>query len=236
MKDRFFRIFVLTGAGISAESGIPTFRDKGGLWEKYDLEEVATPEGFRRNPRLVHEFYNQRRKELLKVKPNEAHYALARLKREHPGEVFVVTQNVDDLHERAGTPEVIHIHGELLKVRCEGCGLVFREEGEVWPETRCPSCGRAGLLRPHVVWFGEVPLFLDKVYEFLKGCDLFVAVGTSGTVWPAAGFVEVARNFGAHCVEVNLKPAENSHLFHEHRYGPATKEVPKLVKELLGES
>ncbi|QJA05945.1 NAD-dependent deacylase [Thermosulfurimonas marina] len=232
---RFQRLVILTGAGISAESGIPTFRDPGGLWERYSLEEVATPEGFRRNPRLVHEFYNARRRDLLRVRPNPAHRALAELERRFPGEVLLVTQNVDDLHERAGSKRVLHIHGELLKVRCEACGGIFREEGEVFPETPCPACGKTGGLRPHVVWFGEEPFYLPEVYEALLSCDLFVAIGTSGTVWPAAGFVEVARRAGAHCVEINLKPAENAHLFQEHRYGPASREVPKWVEEILRE-
>lgn len=227
------KIFILTGAGISAESGIPTFRDAGGLWQRVDLNKVATPEGFQEDPDLVHEFYNKRRKELLKVKPNPAHYALAKLEREFPGEVVIVTQNVDDLHERAGCRNVIHMHGELLKVRCMFCGKVFRETGDVFTSTPCPSCKRKGGLRPHVVWFGEVPFFLDKILKELEECDLFVAIGTSGTVYPAAGFVELARNQGAKCVEINLKPAENAHLFHEHRYGPASKEVPKWVEEVL---
>jgi len=227
------KIFILTGAGISAESGIPTFRDSGGVWKRYDLTEVATPEGFRRNPDLVHEFYNQRRKELLKVKPNPAHLALVELEKHYPGEVLVVTQNVDDLHERAGTRNLIHMHGELLKVRCELCGQVFRETGEIFSHTPCPACGKAGGLRPHVVWFGEMPLYLEEIYEALKKCDLFVAIGSSGTVYPAAGFVEVARESGAYCLEINLKPAENAHLFHEHRYGPASKKVREWVKELL---
>ncbi len=229
------RLVILTGAGISAESGIPTFRDPGGLWEKYDLSEVATPEGFRRNPRLVHEFYNARRRDLLRVKPNPAHYALAELERKWSGDFLLVTQNVDDLHERAGSRRVIHIHGELLKIRCEHCGGVFRETGEVFPETPCPGCGRPGGLRPHVVWFGEEPFHLPEVYEALSRCHLFVAIGTSGTVFPAAGFVEVARAAGARCVELNLTPAENAPFFHEHRYGPASQVVPAWVKEILKE-
>ncbi|OAG27834.1 Sir2 family NAD+-dependent deacetylase [Thermodesulfatator autotrophicus] len=230
---RISKIFILTGAGISAESGIQTFRDKGGLWEKYNLEEVATPQGFRQNPRFVHEFYNQRREDLLKVMPNPAHYALARLEREFPGEVLLVTQNVDDLHERAGSRKVLHMHGELLKVRCEACEAIFKEEGEIFPETRCPKCGREGTLRPHVVWFGETPFYLDKIYRALKECDLFVAIGTSGTVYPAAGFVVIAREAGAWCVELNLEPSAMADYFHEHHYGPASKIVPAWVNEVL---
>ncbi len=232
-SERFKHIVILTGAGISAESGIPTFRDKGGLWERYRLEDVATPEAFARNPELVHAFYNQRRKELLKVQPNAAHYALARLEKEYPGEVLLVTQNVDDLHERAGSQNLIHMHGELLKVRCEFCGHVYREEGEVFVHTPCPKCGEKGGLRPHVVWFGERPLFLDEIEKALKRCDLFVAIGTSGTVYPAAGFVQVARLSGAYCVELNLEPSAIAHLFHTHYYGKASQVVPQFVEELL---
>lgn len=233
MKRRFEKIVILTGAGISAESGIPTFRDKGGLWERVSIEEVATPEAFLRQPDFVHEFYNLRRQELLKVKPNAAHYALARLEREWPGKVLIVTQNVDDLHERAGTRNVIHMHGELFKVRCTKCGHVFREEGAIYTSTPCPRCGEAGGLRPHVVWFGEMPFFLEEIEKALKECDLFAAIGTSGTVYPAAGFVAVARSAGAYCVELNLKPSAVSDLFHEHRLGPATQVVPAWVEELL---
>ena len=227
------RIVILTGAGISAESGIPTFRDKGGIWERYRLEEVATPEAFRKNPDLVHEFYNLRQRELLKVFPNAAHHALAELEREYPGEVLIVTQNVDDLHERAGSRNVIHMHGELLKVRCEKCGHIFRTEGEIFTSTVCPACNQKGGLRPHIVWFGEIPFHLEEIYRVLEICDLFVAIGTSGTVYPAAGFVEIARQAGAWCVELNLKPSAVADLFHEQHYGPATRVVPAFVQELL---
>ncbi len=231
--SRVERIVILTGAGISAESGIPTFRDKGGLWERYSIEEVATPEAFQRNPAFVLDFYNRRRKELLKVEPNAAHFALARLEREFPGEVLLVTQNVDDLHERAGSRRIIHMHGELLKVRCEKCGHVFRTEEDVTVETPCPKCKQRGALRPHVVWFGEMPFHLEKIWQALQKCDLFLAIGTSGTVYPAAGFVEIARRAGAWCVELNLEPSAVAELFHEHHYGPATKVVPAFVEKLL---
>ncbi len=234
--QEFRRIVILTGAGISAESGIPTFRDKGGLWEKYRIEDVATPEAFRKDPAFVLEFYNRRRRDLLKVKPNAAHYALARLEREYPGEVLLVTQNVDDLHERAGSRRIIHMHGELLKVRCEGCGHVFKTEEDIFTTTPCPSCGKKGTLRPHVVWFGEMPFQLEEIWQALQGCDLFLAVGTSGTVYPAAGFVEIARRAGAWCVELNLEPSAVADLFHEHHYGPATKVVPAFVEGLLQRS
>ncbi|AEH45386.1 Silent information regulator protein Sir2 [Thermodesulfatator indicus DSM 15286] len=231
--NQISKIVILTGAGISAESGIQTFRDKGGLWEKYSLEEVATPQGFRKNPRFVHEFYNQRRRDLFKVKPNPAHYALARLEQEFPGEVLLVTQNVDDLHERAGSRNLLHMHGELLKVRCEACNVILKEEGEIFPETKCPKCGRQGTLRPHVVWFGEMPFYLDEIYKALKECDLFVAIGTSGTVYPAAGFVMIARECGAWCVELNLEPSTVADYFHEHHYGPASEVVPVWVDKIL---
>ncbi|WP_456370327.1 Sir2 family NAD+-dependent deacetylase [Thermodesulfatator atlanticus] len=226
-------IVILTGAGISAESGIQTFRDKGGLWEKYRLEDVATPQAFRKNPAFVLDFYNKRKKDLLKVEPNAAHFALARLEKEYPGKVLLVTQNVDDLHERAGSKNLIHMHGELLKVRCEHCGAIFREEGDIFVDNPCASCGKSGGLRPHVVWFGETPLFLEKIYSALNECDLFVAIGTSGTVYPAAGFVVVARKAGAYCVELNLEPSAMADYFHEHHYGPATKIVPTFVEKLL---
>lgn len=233
MRRKFKHIVILTGAGISAESGIPTFRDKGGLWEKFRLEEVATPEAFQKNPDFVNEFYNLRRKELLKVRPNAAHYALAKLEREYPGKVLLVTQNVDDLHERAGSRKIIHMHGELLKVRCEKCGYVFKTHEEIFTTTPCPACRQKGGLRPHVVWFGEMPFQLEEIWENLQKCDLFLAIGTSGTVYPAAGFVEISRQAGAWCVELNLKPSAMADLFHEHHYGPATQVVPAFVEVLL---
>ncbi len=231
MRARF--IVILTGAGISAESGIPTFRDQGGLWQRYRLEDVATYEAFKRQPDLVHEFYNQRRRDLQRVEPNAAHKALARLEQEYPGKVLLVTQNVDDLHERAGSKNILHMHGELLKVRCEKCGHLYVETGAVTTATPCPRCGTQGALRPHVVWFGETPLFLEEIYAALKACDLFVAIGTSATVYPAAGFVLVAREAGAWCVELNLAPSAAADLFHEHLYGPATKVGPAFVERLL---
>ncbi len=226
-------IFILTGAGISAESGIQTFRGAKGLWKEYRIEDVATPEAFDRNPDLVHEFYNQRRKDLLKVKPNAAHYALARLEKEYQGKVLVVTQNVDDLHERAGTTNLIHMHGELLKIRCTNCNAIFQETGEISTKSVCPECGKKASLRPHIVWFGEMPLYLEEIYKALEACDLFIAIGTSGTVYPAAGFVGVARRNGAYCVELNLEPSLVAKFFHEHHYGPATKVVPDFVEKLL---
>jgi NAD-dependent deacetylase len=232
---RYQRIVVLTGAGISAESGLGTFRDKDGIWTKYDLEEVATPQGFARNPAFVHEFYNARRVNLRDAAPNAAHVALAELERRHPGQVLVVTQNVDDLHERAGSRNVLHMHGELLKARCESCGQVANWPGDLGTDTLCPACRVPGYVRPHVVWFGEMPFHMPKIELELAVCDLFVSIGTSGNVYPAAGFVaEVRRHGRAHTVELNLEPSEGASQFAEARQGPATAMVPAFVNELIG--
>ena len=193
------QIVILTGAGISAESGLPTFRDANGLWENHRVEEVATPEAFAHHPALVHRFYNLRRAALKTVSPNAAHGALAQLQHAYPEHVTLVTQNVDDLHERAGSSKVIHMHGELLQIRCERCKDVRRWEDELSSGLPCSSCGEAGALRPDIVWFGEMPYFMNEISERLAQCDLFVAIGTSGLVYPAAGFVRAARTAGAHC-------------------------------------
>jgi len=227
------RIVILTGAGISAESGIRTFRAADGLWEEHRVEDVATPEAFDRDPDLVHRFYNMRRRQLLSdaVRPNDAHRALARLERELPGQVLVVTQNIDDLHERGGSADVIHMHGELLTSRCLACGLAVETRGDVDGATACPACGAIGRLRPNVVWFGEVPLQMDRIQEELAACELFAAIGTSGNVYPAAGFVHFADAMGARTVELNLEPSRS--LFAEVREGPATLTVPAWVDDLL---
>lgn len=230
------RIVVLTGAGISKESGLATFRDPDGIWATVSVEEVATPEAFARNPERVHAFYNARRRALLsdEVEPNGAHLALARLEREWPGDVLVVTQNIDDLHERAGTKNLSHMHGELLKARCQACGSVHPWHGDMELSSRCPTCGEAGELRVHVVWFGEFPFEMDRIYEALAACDLFLSIGTSGNVYPAAGFVREARSNGrAHTVELNLEPSEGATLFDEARHGPATDLVPAFVERIL---
>ena len=230
-------IVVLTGAGISVESGLPSFRGKGGLWEGYRLEEVATPEAFARDPATVQRFYDQRRRQLLgqDIHPNAAHLALAALERRWPGEVLVVTQNIDDLHERAGTRNLIHMHGELLKARCTACESVHLWSSDLSDSHQCPACAGNNRLRPHVVWFGEMPLDLDRIYDALTACDLFVAIGTSGQVYPAAGFVETVRAAGgSHTMELNLEPSVAGPLFAEQRGGPATELVPGLVTELLG--
>ena len=193
----FHRIVILTGAGLSAESGLGTFRDKDGLWTKYDLSKVATPEGFARDPALVHEFYNMRRRGLLKAAPNTAHHALARLEREHTGAVTVVTQNIDNLHEAAGSKRLIHMHGELLKSLCARCGAKQPWQEDLSTDLACSACSEAGGLRPDVVWFGEMPYHMEEIEYLLAKADLFVSIGTSGTVYPAAGFVQAARTFGA---------------------------------------
>ncbi|MEZ5994467.1 MAG: NAD-dependent deacylase [Hyphomonadaceae bacterium] len=227
------RIFVLTGAGVSAESGLSTFRDQGGLWARYDLAEVASIAGYERNPAKVLEFYNLRRANLAGVEPNAAHQALARLERSGQGRaVTLCTQNVDDLHERGGSQRVIHMHGELNKVRCHGCGAVSFADGDLRLDLACDACGRIGGLRPHVVWFGEAPLELDAIYDKLARADLFVSIGTSGAVYPAAGFVAAARRAGLETMEINLEPSENAALFNSARYGKATEAVPAWVDEL----
>ena len=227
------RIVILTGAGLSAESGLATFRDKGGVWARYDYREVATPEGFARNPALVHQFYNMRRRDLRNVAPNAAHLALARLEQEHQGEVLVVTQNVDNLHEAAGTRNLIHMHGELLKVYCTECRQGRSWSDDLSAELACPDCGKAGGMRPDIVWFGEVPYRMEEIADALGRADLFVSIGTSGNVYPAAGFVAEARANGARTIELNLEPSEGATFFHEAIHGPATKIVPAFMDGLL---
>jgi NAD-dependent deacetylase len=229
---RFERIVILTGAGLSAESGLGTFRDKGGLWSQFPLEEVATPEGFARNPARVLEFYNFRRRKHRDAKPNAAHVALARLEREHGGDVLTVTQNFDVLHEAAGTVNLIHMHGELTRALCAGCGTSTPWSEDLSVETACQACGAASM-RPDVVWFGEMPREMDRIGEALQACDLFISIGTSGSVYPAAGFVAEGRASGAHTVELNLEPSDGATLFAEAFYGPATEIVPAYVERLL---
>ena len=229
-------IAILTGAGISKESGLDTFRDEGGIWSQVRLEDVATPEAFARNPALVHEFYNRRRAGLLDpaIQPNDAHRALARLERDWPGAVLLVTQNIDDLHERAGSTELLHMHGELLKGVCAFCGDVTEQRGDLSVDTVCAACSRAGGMRPNVVWFGETPFFMADIEIALKHCGVFVSVGTSGSVYPAAGFVHMADMAGCpRKVELNLEPSEGATVFDETVYGPATEIVPAFVDSLL---
>ena len=226
------RIVILTGAGISAESGIDTFRSAGGLWEQHRIEDVATPEGFARNPNLVLGFYDMRRAALAAAEPNPAHEALARLEREFRGEVLLVTQNVDDLHERGGSARVLHMHGELKSALCTACETRSRWEATMIDRPPCPVC-RAPTLRPDIVWFGEMPYEMGRIYQTIEACDLFVSIGTSGAVYPAAGFVAEARSNGARTLELNLEPSEGSRMFHETRLGPASIVVPAWVDEVL---
>jgi NAD-dependent deacetylase len=230
------RLVVLTGSGVSAESGVPTFRDKNGVWAKYDYRQVATPEGFAANPALVHEFYNSRRRNLQNVAPNPAHFALAELEAalgERGGELLLVTQNVDNLHERAGSKNLLHMHGELAKVRCENCGAVSASADDLSSETACAACRVRGAMRPHVVWFGEMPLHLGKITDAIAQASGFVSIGTSGSVYPAAGFVSEARAYGIPCTELNLEPSENASLFTDRAYGPAGDIVPKWARAIL---
>ena len=227
-------IVILTGAGISAESGLATFRGADGLWEGHRVEDVATPEAYARHPALVHSFYDARRDRLGEVEPNAAHQALARLDAEWPGELLIVTQNVDDLHERAGARRLLHMHGELTRGWCLACDDRFRWNGPMGEGASCPGCQVQGRVRPDIVWFGEMPYEMERIDEALQSADLFVSIGTSGAVYPAAGFVQTARYCGAHCVEMNLEPSQGSYFFDESRMGRARDLVPDWVKEVLG--
>ncbi|HWU04100.1 MAG TPA: NAD-dependent deacylase [Novosphingobium sp.] len=236
-------IVILTGAGCSAESGIDTFRDandgRGGLWEQHRVEDVATPEAFERDPDLVLRFYDMRRAAIQTKAPNAAHLALARLEREWPGKVpggsvTLVTQNVDDLHDRAGSQKLIHMHGEHLSAWCTACDARHHWRAALIDRPACPSCGVAAL-RPDIVWFGEMPYRMEEIYAALRGVDLFVSIGTSGAVYPAAGFVQGAREMGAHCLELNLERSQGSRLFDETRLGPAGQLVPAWVSQMLGD-
>jgi NAD-dependent deacetylase len=260
----FRNIVVLTGAGVSADSGLATFRGADGLWEGHRVEDVATPEAFQRDPALVHQFYDARRARLSEVEPNAAHRALARLDAEWPGELLIVTQNVDDLHERAGANRLLHMHGELAKGWCLACGERFPWQGPMSPSTvrpepveglhfsrdasegqpfdklrtngsvnACPSCQAVGQIRPDIVWFGEMPYEMERIEDALRGADLFVSIGTSGAVYPAAGFVQTARYCGAHCIEMNLEPSQGSIFFDESRMGRAAELVPAWVEEMV---
>ena len=226
-------IVVLTGAGISAESGLATFRAADGLWEGHCVEDVATPEAYGRDPELVHQFYDARRARLAEVEPNAAHRALARLEAAWTGDFLLVTQNVDDLHERAGTRRLLHMHGELNRGWCMACDARFGWSGDMGQGAACPACGVAGRVRPDIVWFGEMPYGMERIEDALARADLFVSVGTSGAVYPAAGFVRTARYCGARTLELNLEPSHGSVFFDESRTGPAGVLVPEWVDELL---
>lgn len=229
-------IVILTGAGISAESGLATFRGPEGLWEGHRVEDVATPEAFARDPVLVRRFYDARRENLARVEPNDAHRALARLDKEWPGELLIVTQNVDDLHERAGANRLLHMHGELKSGWCRACDARMPWEGEMGGHAMCPECGVPGQVRPDIVWFGEMPYDMERIDDALQQCDLFVSIGTSGAVYPAAGFVQTARYRGARTLEMNLEPSLGSYMFDESRTGKAGDLVPVWVDEVLAQS
>lgn len=233
IRNSVNNIVVLTGAGVSAESGLATFRGPDGLWEGHRVEDVCTPEAFRRDPALVHAFYDARRAKLGAVEPNDAHKALAQLDAEWRGELLLVTQNVDDLHERAGSTRLLHMHGELTKGWCLACDKRFAWTGAMGEGAQCSQCGASGHVRPDIVWFGEMPYDMDRIDEALRNADLFVSIGTSGAVYPAAGFVQTARYCGAATLEMNLDPSLGSTFFDESRIGPAGKLVPEWVDELL---
>ncbi len=229
-------IVILTGAGISKESGLDTFRDANGLWNKVRIEDVATPEAYARDPERVLEFYNKRRHSMLGngIRPNSAHLALAELERIFPGNFLLVTQNIDNLHERAGSTNLLHIHGEIQKVRCTACQKPQVFKSALTLTSVCNHCGTIGDMRPHVVWFGEMPFHMEEIETALELCDLFVSIGTSGNVYPAAGFVERVKNSGrGHTVELNIEPSEGATLFAEAHYGPATEIVPTYIKKIL---
>ena len=225
------KVVVLTGAGISAESGVPTFRDANGLWHGHRVEEVATPEGFELQPRVVHQFYDARRAALAEVDPNPAHHALARLEDTLGDDLLVVTQNIDDLHERGGSRRVLHMHGQLRSALCRGCGRRMPWHRHLVDYPPCPSCGVTDL-RPDVVWFGEVPYGMDRIHQALDEADLFVSIGTSGAVYPAAGFVHHALRRGARTLELNLEPSAGTEMFDQARHGPASELVPAWVDEM----
>lgn len=229
------RIVVLTGAGISAESGIRTFRGVDGLWEGHSIEDVATPEGFMNDPALVYKFYNQRRRQLADpaIKPNAAHLALAALENEMGNDFLLVTQNIDDLHQRAGSHRVLPMHGELRTARCQLCAAINPWLEDFTDADTCPSCAKAGGLRPHVVWFGEMPLFMDEIQTALLQADVFAAIGTSGNVYPAAGFGALAARAGAQTYEINLEPSKVVSDFDHAITGPATQTVPAWVADML---
>jgi NAD-dependent deacetylase len=228
-------IIILTGAGISRESGLQTFRGPGGLWNGIRAEDLATPEALERDPDRFHAFYNLRRRRLLdpEVAPNAAHLALARLERETGESLLLITQNVDNLHERAGSVNLLHMHGELLKTRCVRCNGTFDWEKDIRGEDACPRCGQSGTLRPDIVLFSERPYFLEEIDEALERCRMFVSIGTSGSVYPAAGFAGRACQCGAHALELNLEPSAGASVFHEGRYGRAGEIVPAWVDEAL---
>lgn len=233
MNKTYKHIVFLTGAGISAESGLSTFRSENGLWNKHRVEDVATIEAYLKNPDYVHQFYNDMRPELFKAQPNRAHLAITELQKKYPAQIDVVTQNVDTLHEKAGNQNIYHIHGQINQIVCLNCGHVFDTWGDITSEDKCEQCETIGMLKPNIVFFGENLLYMDKVDNLLKSCDLFISVGTSGVVYPAAGFVQIAKMFGADTIELNMEKTSNNRLFDRHIYGPAGTTLPALVTELI---
>lgn len=234
MTRKYQNIVILTGAGISAESGLATFRSADGLWNNHRVEDVASVEGFQRNPELVHDFYNNLKEEVQKAKPNPAHRAITHLQQEYPGAVVsVITQNVDTLHEKAGNTNVLHIHGQINQAVCLNCGHILETFGDVTTETACSTCHVPGMMKPNIVFFGENLLCMDKVDPLLRRCDLFISVGTSGVVFPAAAFVQTAKFYGADTIEFTLEPTSNNFYFDKHVYGPAGQTLPPYVDELI---
>lgn len=236
MKKSYGHILILTGAGVSAESGLATFRSSNGLWNNHKVEDVATIEAFERNPEYVHAFYNEMKPELLAAKPNAAHLALAELEARYPGKVTLVTQNVDTLHEKAGSRNVLHIHGQINQAVCLNCGQVLETWGDVDTQTVCAHCGVTGMMKPNIVFFGESLLCMNEVERALQTCDLFVSVGTSGVVYPAAGFVRTAKYYGADTIEFNLESTSNNFLFDRHIYGRCGETLPAFVEDLINEA
>lgn len=236
MEKVYKHIVVLTGAGISAESGLATFRSSNGLWNNHKVEDVATIEAFEKNPEYVHQFYNQMKPELLSAHPNLAHFALAKLQNEYLGKVDIITQNIDTLHEKAGTKRIYHIHGQINQAVCLNCGHVEETWADIDTQTQCPHCSTTGMFKPNIVFFGESLLCMDKVDKLLRQCDLFISVGTSGVVYPAAGFAQTARYFGAQTLEFNLENTSNNFLFNRHVYGKCSETLPAFVHELLTET
>lgn len=233
MTKIYHKIAILTGAGISAESGLATFRSSDGLWNKHKVEDVASIEGFQRNPALVHDFYNDLKVEVQKAKPNAAHLAISKLQKNYPAEISVITQNVDTLHEKAGNQNIYHIHGQINQAVCLNCGHVLETFGDVDTETTCSNCQIMGLMKPNIVFFGENLLCMDKVDDILRKCDLFISIGTSGVVYPAAGFVQLAKYYGADTIEFTLDTTANNYLFDRHIYGKAGETLPRYVDELI---
>ena len=226
-------IVILTGAGISAESGLATFRSSNGLWNNHPVEDVATIEAFQRNPAYVHDFYNSLKKELIKAKPNPAHLAITKMQKEYPAKISIITQNVDTLHEKAGNINIYHIHGQINQAVCQNCGHIIETFGDVDTQTICPNCQVMGMMKPNIVFFGENLLYMDKVDNLLRTCDLFLSIGTSGVVFPAAAFVQIAKMNGAHTIEFNLEPTSNNYYFDQHIFGKAGTTLPAFIDELI---